>query len=148
MRRNRIIALVASIVLILVVVLSGCGTAQIEPTSTPTATPTYTGPTPTPRVEIRTVEVEKEYRVLNPEGIFIPVEIVPLAPRLDTINGKTIYIWQGESDPVVMPGLHTVLKANYPNTNWVYIAVSGFGASRPEDEVLENADAAIRGNGW
>ena len=32
------------------------------------------------------------YKCLNPVGIQEPIEVKPLAPRLDTIQGKTIYV--------------------------------------------------------
>ena len=35
---------------------------------------------------------DKVYRCLNPVGISLPVETHPLAPRLTTLDGKTIYL--------------------------------------------------------
>ena len=35
---------------------------------------------------------ERVYKCLNPVGIEVPVDIVPLAPRLDTLDGKEIWI--------------------------------------------------------
>ena len=32
------------------------------------------------------------YKCLNPVGIQGPIEVKSLAPRLDTIEGKTIYV--------------------------------------------------------
>ena len=35
---------------------------------------------------------EAKIAVLNPRGVAPPIRLVPMAPRLDTIDGKTIYI--------------------------------------------------------
>ena len=150
MKRNGLIVLVASVALVLVMVLSGCGNgATPTPSGIATPTPTYSGPTPTPRVEIQTVEVEKEYRAMNPAGIFIPVETVGLSQRLDSFDGKTIYVIQGEADPVIMPALAQELPREYPNGTFVYYnPSSSFGSSRPDDTTISEADAAIRGIGW
>ena len=85
MRTKKLIALLASIALVLALVLSGCAQEAVEPEvieKTVTETVTET-------VE-KIVEVEKEYRALNPQGEFIPVETQaleggsrcrPLTPR-------------------------------------------------------------------
>ena len=144
MRRSRSIAFIAGVTL-MVLVLSGCGNGS-TPAPSSTATPT-SGPvaTPTPRV----VEVEKEYRVLNPTGVFIPVETQALSPRLDSLNGKTIYVIQGEADPVIMPALAAELPHAYSNTTFEYYEPSSsFGPSSPDDTVVAEADGVILGIGW
>ncbi|HXQ26613.1 MAG TPA: hypothetical protein VN822_09425 [Candidatus Acidoferrales bacterium] len=35
---------------------------------------------------------EPKYQALNPKGTPPPVKLVPMAPRLDTIHGKTVYL--------------------------------------------------------
>ena len=127
MSKRKLIALAASIALVLVVVLSGCGNGGNGGT---------------------TVE-DKTYRVVNPTGEFVPVETLALSPRLDTIDGKTIYIVQGEADPVILPALATAMPTAYPNTTFVYYQPSSsFGPSAPDDTTKEEADGVIRGNGW
>ena len=87
--------------------------------------------------------------MLNPTGEFVPVDIKPLAPRLDTIDGKTIYIIQGEADAHVMPYLAKLLPEKYPKTKWEYYdPLSSFGPTAPDDTVKKNAQAVIRGVGW
>jgi len=94
------------------------------------------------------VEVEKTYKFLNPKGIPGPIEVQGLAPRLDTIEGKTIYLHICEAGPQTGPFLYQYLVENYPNTNWVHIQNNGFGPTMPEQEVLDNADALIGGQSW
>ncbi|MFC2023033.1 hypothetical protein ACFLTL_02635 [Chloroflexota bacterium] len=138
MRRNRAIALVASIVLIIVLVLSGCGSSNGGNGGG-----------------------DKEYRALNPAGMFIPVETQGLSPRLDSFSGKTIYVCQAEADPVIMPALYEVLKRDYPQNTYIYYDRSDFGPStpgtggtantsgEPEDpDILSKVDAVIRGISW
>jgi len=86
---------------------------------------------------------------LNPQGSFIPVQTKALAPRLDTIEGKTIYVVQGEADPVIFPALIERLKKDYTKTTWVYyLPSSSFGITAVDDTMKADAKAAIRGNGW
>ncbi len=106
--------------------------------------------------------MDKKYNVLDPTGIFIPVQTQALAPRLDTIDGKTISICQGEADPVVMPGLQKALVAKFTKTKWIYYDVSNFGPTspgtgstpatstgQPEDpDIIKKVQGVIRGNGW
>lgn len=87
-------------------------------------------------------------KALNPAGRHMPLEVQGLAPRLDTIDGKTIYIHQGEADPVLMPALLELVKKKYPNVKWRYIAHSDFGPRKAENEVLAEADAVIKGVAW
>lgn len=47
-----------------------------------------------------------------------------------------------------MPALYNRLNRDYPNVNWKWIGTNEFGPSTPEKEVLENADAVIRGLAW
>jgi hypothetical protein len=89
------------------------------------------------------------YKCLNPQGDFIPVQTVALSPRLDTLNGKTIYVVQGEADPVIMPALFELLKKDYPSTTFVfYKPSSSFGESAVDTDTKADADATIRGIGW
>ena len=72
-----------------------------------------------------------------------------MSPRIDSIAGKTIYVIQGEADPVIMPALAEELLKKYPNTTWVYYnPVASFGSSTPDDTTKAAADAVIRGIGW
>ena len=60
--------------------------------------------------------------VLNPRGIQPSIRLIPMAPRLETLDGKTIYIIDTNyplSEPFVME-IQKVMAAHYPKTNWIY----------------------------
>ena len=149
MKRKNLIVLGASVVLVLALVLTGCPAATPTPSATATPTPTATvTPTGTPTPSATPVGVELSYNFLNPKGLFRPVEIEPLAERLDTLKGKVIWVNQGEADPVIMPALYEIVQQKYPDTTWKNYAVSSFGQSAPDAEQLGTADAVIRGIAW
>jgi hypothetical protein len=148
MNKRNLIVLMANIALVLALVLAGCNPATPTPTSsaTPGATATPTPletATPTPPAV-----AELSYRCLNPFGTFIPVQTYPLAPRINSIVGKTICVNQGEADPVIMPALLKIVKEKYPTTKWTYIESSSFGESTPSADTLAGADAVMRGISW
>ena len=88
------------------------------------------------------------YKVLNPHGMPLPIDIKALAPRLNTVNDKTIYIELNEPEPVIAPALLEKLRTSYPKTNWRFKIDTGFGPDTPEEEVLNLANGLIRGNSW
>lgn len=96
------------------------------------------------------VSKEPVYRFLNPKGIPGPINVQGLAPRLDTIKGKTIYVVACEAGPQTGPYLYKYLKDKYPDTNWVHIQHNGYGPTDPkeEGEMLKKAQALIGGQSW
>ena len=94
-------------------------------------------------------------RCLNPVGIQDPVDLFPLAPRLDTIDGKTIYlsIGTGGEQDITIP-LPKKLQEKYPNINWIVQGagphLTKAGSMSLTDEQVENrtVDALIRGVIW
>ncbi len=90
----------------------------------------------------------KTYKCLNPVGIQDPVELKPLAPRIDTIDGKTIYVCinAGGDQDITIPLLKK-LPADYPNVNWKIKRQFGFSAQLTPEE-REEADALIGGVIW
>ena len=85
---------------------------------------------------------DRIYKCLNPIGIQDPVDLYPLAPRLDRLDGKTIMfnmLVQVESD--FLASLRELLRNDYPQVNWI------FRESGPpiSDEELIKTDALIQG---
>jgi len=93
---------------------------------------------------------EPVYQFLNPKGIPGPIKVQGLAPRLDTIKGKTIYVVACEAGPQTGPFLYRYLTENYPDTNWVHIQHNGMGPTDPKEEgdMLQKADGLIGGQSW
>ncbi len=95
----------------------------------------------------------EKYKCLNPVGIQDPVDIFPLAPRLDTLDGKTIYfsIGAGGEQGLLIP-LPKRLQAEYPQVNWKithaapHATIAGSIALSEEEQ--KTADALIRGVVW
>jgi hypothetical protein len=65
---------------------------------------------------------EAKIRVLNPLGQPPPIKLEPMAPRLNNLDGKTIYIVDVKfpASKVFGEELVKVLKEKYPATNWLY----------------------------
>ena len=93
---------------------------------------------------------EPVYQFLNPRGDPGPIQVRGLAPRLDTIKGKTIYVVVCEAGPQTGPFLYQYLKDHYPDTNWVHVQHNGFGPTDPktEGEMLKKAQGLIGGQSW
>ena len=89
----------------------------------------------------------EKYRCLNPTGIQQPVKLSPLAPRLDTLDGKTIHLnICGEMD--IWVPLEKKLKSNYPNVNWT--VKKGYTPTPIPltDEEKKTTDGVILGVCW
>jgi hypothetical protein len=93
---------------------------------------------------------EPVYEFLSPKGNPGRIEVRGLAPRLDTIKGKTIYVVVCEAGPQTGPFLYQYLKDHYPDTNWVRVQHNGFGPADPANDgnVLKEAKAVIGGQSW
>jgi hypothetical protein len=66
-------------------------------------------------------EEEKKITVMNPLGQPPPLALEPMAPRLDTLDGKTIYVVDVKF-PASKPfgeELIKALKEQYPGTTWL-----------------------------
>jgi hypothetical protein len=60
--------------------------------------------------------------VVNPRGIQPSIRLIPMAPRIDNLEGKTIYVVDTRY-PLTQPfvqEVYNVLKEKYPQTNWVF----------------------------
>ncbi len=87
-------------------------------------------------------------RVLNPLGMPPPIKLKSMAPRLDTVEGKTIYIVNDgyPGSGILLKELTAVCKEKYPDTTFVY-RDKRTGMSGEDTELLkemeEKADAMI-----
>jgi len=86
--------------------------------------------------------------VLNPLGTPPPLELKAMAPRLNTIDGKTIYLvddgYPG-SDNLLLE-MEKGFKETYPKTNFHYVKKSTFMAQKDPAlwaEMQEKADAMV-----
>ena len=64
---------------------------------------------------------ESKVTVMNPRGIQPPIRLIPMAPRPDSLDGKTIYFVDTRY-PNTRPFVEEfmkLLKEKYPKTNWV-----------------------------
>jgi len=92
-------------------------------------------------------EKDKVYKCLNPVGIQNPVTTFPLAPRLDTLDGKEIYLSIcGEPDITI--ALEKKIKMEYPNVNWRIKKTYGTDPVRLSDEEMKTCDGLIQGVAW
>jgi hypothetical protein len=90
--------------------------------------------------------------VLNPRGIPPPIEMIPMAPRLKTLEGKTIYL-AGINFPPLHQGMieiHSILTERYPKTKFILKVKKGSYLVNDQelwDEIKEKGDGAIVGIG-
>ena len=90
--------------------------------------------------------------VLDPMGFPPKVTSLPMAPRLDTLDGKTIYLVDPRFDDSgnFMRRLKLWFDANMPNTKTKVVQMAKvYHTDDPKlwQEVKDNADAAIIGVG-
>jgi hypothetical protein len=135
LQRKRLLFLLVVISMIIALVLSACSQGG----TTTTVTKGSTG---------STSSQEPVKKVINPQGIYIPVETKPCAPRLDSLAGKVILYYESEATNMHMPTLLERLKKDYPTSTFDVIHVENFGSNTPTDEQKTKYKAVIRGVGW
>ena len=104
---------------------------------------------PTLNDQVQAASTEK-LTVLNPMGTPPAIQAKQMAPRLDTLDGKTIYFVNTGyiGTDRLMEVMTDWFKANYPKTN--IVMARGSMTSIPPavmTEIGEKADAAIVGLG-
>lgn len=87
------------------------------------------------------------YKCLSPLGIELPAKTYPLAPRLDTIDGKTIHISICGEPDITIP-LEKRLRSDYPNVNWTSKKSYTPMPVQLTDEEMKTTDAVILGVCW
>jgi hypothetical protein len=92
-------------------------------------------------------EKDRIYKCLNPVGMEMPVKTYPLAPRLDTIDGKEIYL-SITGEPDITIALEKKLKAEYTNVNWKIKKTYTTVPVRLTEEEMKTADAVIQAICW
>ena len=88
--------------------------------------------------------------VLNPMGTPPPIQMRAMAPRLNTLEGKTIYLVNTgfPNSDNFMAVLQEWFKDNHPKTNTVVLRASMESLSAAQwEEVKDKADAVIYGLG-
>jgi hypothetical protein len=98
--------------------------------------------------------VEQKITVLSPRGKPPAVQLKPMAPRLNTLDGKTVYLINDGylGTDILLGEMQAWFKANMPKVNVLYKPMKG-GGFASEDPVLwaelkeKKADAVIMGMG-
>ena len=90
--------------------------------------------------------------VLSPLGTPAPIQLKPQAPRLSTLDGKTIYLVNTGyiGTDRLMSVMTDWFKAHYPKTNVAYKVSKGGMTNVDKDlwaEIGEKADAVVLGLG-
>lgn len=89
----------------------------------------------------------KTYKCLNPTGIQEPVDLFPLAPRLEKLDGKTIHLSICGEPDITIP-LEKELKSNYPDVNWTVKKTYNINPIRLSEEERKTTDGVILGVCW
>ena len=87
------------------------------------------------------------YKCLNPTGIQEPVEQSALAPRLSTLDGKTIHLSICGEPDITIP-LEKRLKSDFPDVNWMVKKTYNINPIRLSEEERKTTDGVILGVCW
>ncbi len=98
-------------------------------------------------LEGKMAEKDKVYKCLNPVGIELPVKTFPLAPRLDTIEGKEIY-FSITGEPDITIALEKKLKEEYQHLKLKIKKTYGISPVELSDEEMKTADGLIQAICW
>jgi hypothetical protein len=91
---------------------------------------------------------EGKITVLNPRGTPPPIPLVPMAPRLPTLDGKTVYLVdiKYEGGASLLQAIMEWFSKNMPKTNVVFREKAGsYDQEDPKlwAEIKDKADAVI-----
>ena len=68
---------------------------------------------------------EAKVTVVNPRGTPPPIRLVPMTPRFDTLDGKTIYVINIGFGDTFLPEVQKVMAEKFPKTTWIFRRKSG-----------------------
>jgi hypothetical protein len=90
--------------------------------------------------------------VLNPEGQPPPIMLASMAPRLDTMDGKKIYLVDIHftGTQVFLEEMARVLQEKYPKSSFIYKLKAGAYAENDAtlwEEIKQNGNAVLMGIG-
>jgi hypothetical protein len=90
--------------------------------------------------------------VLNPEGIPPPIVLAPMAERLDSLDGKIIYLVDIHftGSQLFLEEMAKVLQEKYPKATVIYKLKAGAYAENDPalwDEIQKNGDGVVMGIG-
>ncbi|MDP6127053.1 MAG: hypothetical protein QF432_02735 [Dehalococcoidales bacterium] len=92
-------------------------------------------------------EKDKVYKFLKPVGIQVPVSTFPLAPRLDSLDGKTIHFSICGEPDITIP-LEKRMKIEHPNVNWTVKKTYDTTPIPLSEEEMKTCDAVVLGVAW
>ncbi len=90
---------------------------------------------------------DKVYKCLSPVGIQSSVETFPLAPRLNTLEGKTIWL-SSCGEPDITLALEKRLKSGYSNVNWKFKRTYITDPVPLTEEEMKTCDGLIQAVAW
>jgi len=90
---------------------------------------------------------DRIYKCINPVGNVEPVEMVPLAPRLDSLDGKEIWM-SITGEPDITIALERRLKMDYPNVNWRTKKTYTISPVELSEEEMKTAQGVIQAVCW
>jgi hypothetical protein len=89
----------------------------------------------------------EKVRCISPVGIANSVNTHGLAPRLKTLDGKTVCISICGEPDITIP-LEKKLKSDFPQVNWTLKKTYGIGPVKLSAEERKTTDALIQGVAW
>jgi len=92
-------------------------------------------------------EKGKVYKCLNPVGTQEPVDLSPIAPRLKSLDGKTINLSICGEPDITIP-LEKRLKGDYPDVNWTVKKTYNITPIQLSEEERKTTDGVILGVCW
>jgi hypothetical protein len=113
----------------------------------------YSYPTASNQAQAQGKAVQQKITVLSPIGIPPAIQLKAMAPRLDTLDGKTVYLVNDGylGTDILLKEMEDWFRANMPKVNIVYRAKGGGGFTAEDPklwaEIKEKADAVVMGMG-